>query len=264
MDFLLECIGFPPNQDPDELIERARIEGEPVPWRGDPENHLRLPVGGGLELRLDRDPGQGFWTLLPHYQVPHRLRVAVERVESIPDSPFDALLTGWASPPGPDSPAAPRTPGPYRLSTWLTDARRLPRQLRKGHVLAVSIAGFALEVSMVGPNSQVSDPAILDRPSGAFISPLGDPESPGGCSVVSIRVREMRQLRNTLTGHTVQLVLADAPERPLLLFLSPWQLAQDGLPIPRPGWRIEGTFLFTGRIAGGLPGPKRRVRRAFG
>ena len=57
---------------------------------------------------------------------------------------------------------------------------------------------------------------------------------------------------------------SDAPGRPLLLFVSPWQLSTDGLPAPRPGWRIEGHFLFTGVIAGGLPGPRRAITRSFG
>lgn len=263
MDFLLECIGFPPQQDPEELVRLVLDEGEPVAWRGDPENHLRLELGGGLELRLDREPGQDFWTLLPHYRVPFRLRVAVESIERVADSPFDALLTGWASPPGPDRPDRV-APGAYRLSTWLTDARRLPRSLSKGHVLAVSVAGFALEVGYVGSNDGVCRREILDLPRGAWVRPLGAPDSPGGCSEVSLRVRELVRVRNDITGRTVELVIADAPERPLPLFVSPWQLSQDGLPEPRPGWRLEGTFLFTGRIAGGLPGPKRRARGAFG
>ena len=31
------------------------------------------------------------------------------------------------------------------------------------------------------------------------------------------------------------------------------QLAQAGYDDPRSGWRIEGAFLFTGRVAGGIP-----------
>jgi len=254
VDFLLECIGFPPDYDTDALVERVRSEGEPVAWRGDPENHLRLPLGEGLELRLDREPGQDFWTLLPHFRVPHRLRVAVDEVRTIPDSPFDALLTGWASPPSPYErrELGMTEPGAFRLSTWLTDARRLPSKLELGHVLAISIAGFALEVSYVGPNAGVKDQAILERRRGALVEPLGGALNPGGCSDVSVRVKSLQRLRNQLTGETVELVVADAPERPLLLFLSPWQLRMDGLPTPRPGWRIEGTFMFTGRIAGGV------------
>ena len=49
-------------------------------------------------MRADQEEGQSFWTVLPHYRVPHRLRVAVERVVRPRDSPFDALLHGWACP----------------------------------------------------------------------------------------------------------------------------------------------------------------------
>lgn len=262
MDFLLECIGFPPDLDPDELVERVCDEGEAVAWRGDPGNHRRLDLGGGLELRVDREPGQEFWTLLPHYRVPHRLRFAVESLRWVPDSPFDALLTGWASPPAPGM--GDGLPGAYRLSTWLTDARRLPRRLDMGHVLAISVAGFALEVSYLGPNEGVREEGILERRRGAWIAPLGSVESPGGCSEVSIRIKEIRHLRNRLTGRDVDVLVCDAPERPLLLFVSPWQLEQYGMQKPRPGWRIEGTFLFTGRIAGGLTKPSSPSQRAFG
>lgn len=267
MDFLLECIGFPPGHDTDELVERAGRDGEAVPWRGDPASHRRLVLGEGLELRVDRDPGQDFWTLLPHYRVTHRLRVRVDSFQRVPDSPFDGLLTGWACPPTravPDPPSGPLALGAYRLSTWLTDARRVPRKLPPRHVLAVSVAGFSLDVTYVGPNAGLADPLVLERPHGAWVAPLGAPDSPAGCSEVSVRVTAIQRLRNRVTGEQVELVVADAPERPILLFLSPWQLNSDGLPRPRPGWRVEGTFLFTGRVAGGLVGPRRRAPRTFG
>lgn len=267
MDFLLECIGFPPDLDHAALVDRVRSEGEAVPWRGDPESHRRLVLGGGLELRLDREPGQEFWTLLPHFRVPYRLRVAVDLLRPVPDSPFDALLTGWACPPSPAEVLWGPRDGPrgeYLLSTWLSDARKLPRRLPPGHVLAVSVAGFALNVEYVGPNDGASDPTVLERRRGASVVPLGGTDDPGGCSEVSLRVREIRHLRNRLSGEGVDLLVTDAPGRPLLLFVSPWQLGVDGLPAPRPGWRIEGQFLFSGTIAGGLPGPKRTAQTAFG
>lgn len=262
MDFLLECIGFPPGGDQESLGAHILAAGEAAPWRGAPEDHLRLGLGHGLELRLDREEPDQPWTLLPYYRVDQRLRVAVDHLEPAPDSPFDVLLTGWVAPPLPGD--RDPSPGAYRISTWLTDARRLPPGLPCGHVLAVSIAGFALGVDYVGPNSGVREAAILDRPHGAWIQPLGAPDSPGGCAEVSLRVREIRHLRNELTGRLVDVIIADAPERPLALFVSPWQLESDGLPAPRPGWRIEGTFLFSGRLSGGLPGPPRRARRVFG
>ena len=62
----------------------------------------------------------------------------------------------------------------------------------------------------------------------------------------------LRHLRNPVTGVDVDLLQVDAPGRPLDLFLSRWQLDKDGLARPRPGYRIEGTFLFNGRVAGGI------------
>lgn len=262
MNFLLECIGFLPEDDPESLAQIAMREGEGAPWRGDPARHRRLDLGGGLELRADREEGQDFWTVLPHYQVPHRLRVAVERLKIVPDSPFDALLSGWACPP----PHGDMTdaPGAYRLATWLSDARRLPRSMPVGHVLAVSVAGFALDVTYVGPNDGVRDAAILEREGGAFVAPLGEGDDPGGCCDVSLRVREIRHLRNRITGRAVDVLVCDAPERPLTLFTSPFQLVQDGFEAPRPSWRIEGTFLFTGHVSGGLRGPRRKAGHTFG
>jgi hypothetical protein len=263
VDFLLECIGFPPEYPLTELIDRIERDGEPTPWRGPPEHHLRLPLGGELELRMDRVPEIDRWDVVPYVRVPHRLRVAVESVRSLPDSPFDALLYGWAAPP----PAIERggtSPGAYRLCAFLHDGRRIPRNLRRGQVLAVSVAGFALDVTFLGPNSGVRDPRILELPHGASIGPLGGPDDPGGCADVSLRIQEIQHRENPITKAPVAVLVCDAPERPLQLFVSSWQLEQDGLPPPRPGWRIEGTFLFSGRVAGGVPGPRRAVGSSFG
>jgi hypothetical protein len=263
VDFLLEWIGFPPDHDVEGLIELVRREGEPAAWRGPAESHLRLDLDGGLELRLDRAPGDGHWNLFPHARVNERLRVAVESVRPLPDSRFDALLVGWADPPSELDQDLPR-PGAYAISVMLTDARRLPADLGPGRVLAISMAGFALDVSYVGPNAGVTDAHVLDLPHGALVRPLGGMDDPGGCADVSLRVREVRRSKNPLTGLTVERLIADAPGRTLSLFTSPWQLEREGLPAPRPGWRIEGTFLFSGRIAGGVGGPARSVGNAFG
>lgn len=263
VDFLLECIGFSPEVNQDELVARLQEEGEPIAWRGNPDDHLRLALGGGLELRAERDARQEYWTLLPHYQVDQRLRLAVESYEFVPDSPFDALLVGWAAPPLPgDQDKRTQAPGAYRLAAWISDARRVPNVPDQGRVLAISVAGFALDTTYVGPNDGVSQPSILERPGGAWIAPVGAPDSPGGCSDVSLRVISVLRVRNRISNEIVELCVCDAPERPITLFLSPWQLRRDGLPNPRPGWRIEGTFLFTGRIAGGLARPAKR--RVFG
>jgi hypothetical protein len=252
MDFLLECIGFPPGHDLEDLVTRVRREGESVAWRGPHGVHLRYPLPGGLEVRLDREGDESPWTLWPHYEVRRRLRVAVDSVQPLPDSPFDALLRGQANPPSPvaEPDVLARS---YPLATYVSDARRLPQRVPPGHVLAVSVAGFALDVSYLGPNDGVRDARILEEAHGAALAPLGSSDHlPGGCMEVSLRIKELRSFLNPLTGLEVALLEADAPGRPLDLFVSRWQLEADGLEAPRPGWRIEGAFLFTGRASGGL------------
>ena len=264
MDFLLECIGFPPETDHDQLLALVRREGEPVAFRGPGGEHLRLELAEGIELRLDRDPGERGSGLLPYFAERSRLRIAVTNVREIADSPFDVLLTGWVAPPTPGLPRDEDLPGAYLLACWLTDAMRLPRGIGLGRVLAISVAGFALDVTYLGGNAGVCRPEILEQDRGADIRPLGGAYDPGGCSEVSARIKSVRHIRNRLTGVPVDVLEVDAPERALHLFVSPWQLESDGFPPPRPGYRVEGTFMFTGRIAGGLPGPKRRVGGNFG
>lgn len=263
MDFLLECIGFPPNHDTGALAALVRERGESVAWRGPSGTHLRLPLGGGLEVRLDREDGQAHETLWPCFDVQKRLRVAFQSKQALPDSPYDMLLHGIANPPlpieGDGRPEWDDGPGlDYALATYLWDARRLPRRLPVGHVLALSVCGFALDVSYIGPNSGVRDPFILEEPRGASLVPVASDINPGGCMELSLRVRHVGHTVNPLTGEPVERIEADAPGRPLDLFLSRWQREADGHPAPRPGWRIEGAFFFTGRVSGGLPARRQR------
>lgn len=261
MDFLLECIGFPPGTDLEALRARVIEEGEPVPWRSRSGLHLRLALGGGLEVRLDQEEGQAFWSLNPWFESQRRLRVRVARLLAVEDAPLDRLLFGLANPPPPPAGVlAPEDVGEdYPITLRLDDARRVAHALPEGHVLAISLSGFALDVDYVGPNQGVKSPAILDEPCGARLAPVGGAERPGGAMEVSVRVRSVRRLRNPLTDVEVDVVEVDAPGRPLELFVSRWQLAEEGFEPPRPGWRIEGVFLFSGRVSGGLSiAPERR------
>jgi len=262
MDFLLECVGFPPDTDLAELARRVQREGEPVPWRGPRGLHLRQPLAEGLEVRLDREEGAEHASLWPHFDVKRRLRVAAHELRALPDSPYDALLRGIANPASPAFDAPEALGEDYALATYLSNARQLPPRLPHAHVLAVSIAGFSLDVSFVGANEGVRDRSILDAPNGALLEPLGGEEEPGGVMELSLRVRTVRRLTNRLTGREVAVLEADAPGRPLELFVSPWQLAAEGFDLPRPGRRIEGAFLFTGRVSGGLPPTRRAPRRS--
>jgi len=255
VDFLLECIGFPPDQDTESLARRARDEGEAVVWRGPCGEHLRLPLGAGIELRMDREEGQSQWTLLPYFEASRGLRVAVKRVLIPGDSPYDALLLGRAHPPTRSAPDEP-TPDAYDLACLLTDARRLPKQLEPGRVLAIAVAGFALDVTHVGAR-----PTVSERPP---IAPLRGAQDPGGCVEVRLQVLRVTAHENPVTRAAVAEVEVDAPGRALPFFLSPWQLERDRLPAPCAGMWIEGTFLLTGRIGGGLGGPSSRLGKRFG
>jgi hypothetical protein len=264
MDFLLECIGFPPDSDLEALAELARARGEPAPWRGPGGEHYRLPLGDGLDLRFDREEGAAHWSLQPYYRPPRRVRLAVEALRAIPDSPFDALVTGWCDPPLDGPPAA--APESFPLAIVLTDRRRLPQQLEPGHVLAVSLAGFALEVSHVGPLEGAGEPSrpVRRLPTGGWIAPLGGVEDPGGCVELCLPLESVAHGVNPLSRRSLSRVEARTPGKPLALFVSHWQLESDRLPAPRPGWCVQGTFLLTGRIEGGLESPAERLGASFG
>ncbi|MEL6714358.1 MAG: hypothetical protein AAFU73_07350 [Planctomycetota bacterium] len=256
MDFLLECIGFPPDLGEDDVAELVRTRGEAAAWRGAGEDHRVLALGQGLHgqslvVRADRDGPGGQWSLTPELRGTRPRRLAVTSIVRPQDQPFDALLTGWAHPPPPgEDPEGP--PGAYRLSAWVSDARRIGRRLLPGHVLAVEAAGFALHVERIVAGDAAFAASVLERPSGAYVRPLGAPDDPGGGCDVSLRIQSVRRLVNAVTDEVVVVALCDAPDRPIPLLLSPWQLDRDGHERPRPGLRVEGTFLFTGRIAGGL------------
>lgn len=254
MDFLLECIGFPPDTDLARLVTRVEQEGEPVAWRDPDGLHRRLQLADGLELRLDRDDELHAPSLWPYFQSPHRLRVAIDSLQRVPDQPYDALLRGDANPAPPTHPELGGESWP--LACYLTDARRFDRPLAPRHVIAVSIAGFALDVAWIGADRDAPTAAALTRPNGALLHPLGATQEPGGCMDVSLRISSVRHLSNPLTGLAFDLLECEAPGRPLLLFVSRWQLEADDLPPPRPGLRIDGVFMFTGRVAGGLPPPR--------
>ncbi|HVS17028.1 MAG TPA: hypothetical protein VMT18_00405 [Planctomycetota bacterium] len=266
VDFLLECIGFPPDQDHAALEALVLARGETVPWRGPRGRHLRLALAPGLDLRLDREQDADFASLYPHFQSEQRLRVSVDQVRALPDSPYDGLLIGRANPRVEGrARAAPVVDEGFDLACVLSDARRLPATLEEGHVLAVALAGFALDVERVadapGEPFVAATPKLAD---GGWIAPLGGVEDPGGCVELGLRVTRVSEFENPLSGARVARLEVDAPGRPLTLFVSPWQLAHDGLATPRRGAWITGTFVLSGRVAGGLGSPSTIARRHFG
>jgi hypothetical protein len=274
MEFLLECIGFPPDWDLERVAKEVRERGEKSAYRGTTGEHLQLPLAGGLELRLDHD-GEGEPSLWPFYASRYRRRVAVSDLRAVADSSYDAILQGVTDPIAPfeceesdwrlsDLSGAEEEAEGHALAACLVDAKRLPRTLAMGHVLAVNLAGFALSIDFVGPNEHGSSPEVLDLPHGARMQVLGGADNPAACMELSMRIRSVSHMRNAITGEEVNCIELDAPGAPLEVFVSPWQLEQDGLPRPKPGGRVEGVFLLLGRIVGGLPRPRGRRKVAFG
>jgi len=253
MDFLLECIGFPPDTDYRALEARLLGSGETVPLVQAKGTHLRQPLVGGVELRLDREADSEPCVIWPHFHSKRRLRVAYRGRVPAQGTPYDVVMHGLANPPVPGDPWGESAGMDYALSAHLTGGRLLPRSLPDGHVLALSVAGFGLDVSYCGPNEGVRDPNILEEPSGAHLLPSVGADAPLGCMDLSLRIRSIRRLENPWTQEPISILEVDAPGRPLELFVSPWQLGQAGLAAPQSGYRIEGSFLFSGRIAGGLP-----------
>lgn len=281
MEFLLECIGFPPSHDFAGLAHHAARHGSPVAWRGPAGLHKSLELGDGLALHVDREEGEQGLSLFPFVRSACRLRVAVESLRTPPDSPCDAIVVGWVLAPKP-SPSDCISGGPLgiapllgaendseyhpgagirglglgstRLSALLTDARLLPKRIPAGHVLAVGLAGFAIHV----------DQLQADADRTLMIRPLNGPDDPAGCVEIAAPITGITELRNPLTGARIQRVEIDLDGRALGLHLSPWQLFEDGLRPARVGDRIEGTFLLSGRVLGGLPSVRRKVGACFG
>ena len=239
MDFLLECVGFPPDYDHDELVGLLASLGEPAPFRD----------RGGRELRLCGGP-DGPTEVWPHFQGAGALRIEVDRVDRVPDSPFDAQLLGWVNPPGRGVPVAGSR---YPFTTWLVDRRRLPRDVRRGRVLAVSVTGFAIDLRT--PDGASSAP---------FVEPIGSSDDPGGCVELELPVLEVHCHQNPLTGERATRLQLDAPGRALTVFTSPACLDEAGLVTHSVGDRVRGTFLFSGTVAGGLPSATRRLGKSFG
>ncbi len=261
MEFLLECIGFPPDHDSESLARAAKELGETAVWRGPGGAHLRLPLGQGVEVRVDREDADAPWSVVPYFESARRVRVALERWGDLPDSKSDALLEGWANPPLPGKLAHPSmSPDSWPMSMIVTDARRLRTEFELGKILALSMAGFALCVDSIeaaGAHEESS------RKS-ASIQLLGGSAAPGGCVELDAEVLCVNEWVNPLTARTVRLLELDVPGKPLEVFVSPWQLEQDGLAVPEPGSRIQGVFLLTGRSSGGLTSVSERLGRGFG
>lgn len=267
MDFLLECVGFPPDWPLRRLVDAAQARGEPAAWRGPAATHKSLRLGELVEVLVERD-GAGPWSCLPLCASPHRLRLAVQARAKIADARFDALVSGRVLPDG----ARHATPGDradagaggYGASACLVDARKLPRRLAAGHVLALELCALALDVSYIGADKGCEHPQALDMERGAWLAPLAGVDDPSGAMELSARIARIVREKNPLTDEPYEVLELDCPVRPIRALCSRWSREAEGLEPPQVGARIEGVFLFAGRVRGGLPGPQGRARANFG
>ena len=262
MDFLLECVGVPPDWPLERLVAEAVENGEGAVWRGQASHHRSLRLSADVQVLVERD-AKGHWHTLPLCATPHRLRVAVERRMRTADTRFDTAIGGWVAPEwGAEPSTDPR--GAWPIAASLVDARKLPPRLPKGHVLALEACALALDLSYVGDDAHCTHTEALGNERGAWLEPLGGADSPVGAMELSARVSRILRETNPLTHEAYEVLELDCPARPVRALVSQWQREQDELPRIEVGARIEGVFLFVGRVCGGLPGPQAKARGAFG
>jgi hypothetical protein len=184
----------------------------------------------------------------------------------IADARFDALVSGrvLSDAARPDGARGGELQGGYHASACLVDARKLPRRIPEGHVLALELCALALDVSYIGDDAGCERTEALPMERGAWLEPLAGPADPAGAMEVSARIARILRERNPLSGEPYDVLELDCPVRPVRALCSRWQREAEGLEPPRVGARIEGVFLFAGRVRGGLPGPQGRARGSFG
>ncbi|MHC4378920.1 MAG: ubiquitin family protein [Planctomycetota bacterium] len=279
MQFLLECIGFGPDHDLDDLQRRLQREGLYVRGRSGEGDHQRLLLSHGLEVWLD--PGRPATASAPAIDpmlwpgvAPGRPSAfQVRGLEDPHGAPFSSVVRASlaerrsATPQGgaresegdaPDESTRRRDGGPVIGWSFALVDDGPPPQV--GEVVELALTGFALDVTAVLP-APPGGRARLDGARGWVTPQFSGPELPG-CLEVALPIDAVQVLHNPLTGEPVERVLTTTSAGVRLeLFTSRWQRAEDGLAPLEPGGWIAGTFLAVGRRAEGYPFPRRAVSR---
>jgi hypothetical protein len=274
MDFLLETIGFPPGPATERWMSEQTRRGGP----------RRVPSGPGMAVFVERGQLDGPLALWPSLLGGSRQRLEIRRLAPWPpeDGPperrprglpgIQALLEGRLCGPlrsaaygNPSAPTAPRLPGEaaatvQELSACLVDDPLAAPEdglppLAPGQRADFELAAFALDVEQVAgqpnqPSQRRGAPRVLAspfEPSGQRVAPLSGRQAPAGCVELELEVRRQRRQANRLTGRVYERFEASLGDGELTLFVSRWQLEQDGLPRPEPGAWIRGCFWIEAR-----------------
>lgn len=288
MQFLLECIGFGPDHDLEDLQRRLQREGMAVRGRSGEGDHQRLLLSHGLEVWLDpgRPADAGSPAIEPMLWpgvAPGRPSAfQVRGLEDPHGAPFSSVVRASLAPrrggaPDPLPMCAESSAGADHQNSCSTADRTQRRDggpvigwsfalvddgppPRVDEVIELALTGFALDVTAVLP-APPGGRARLDSARGWVTPQFSGPELPG-CIEVALPIAAVQVLQNPLTGEPVERVVTQTPEGVRLeLFTSRWQRGEDGLAPLEPGGWIAGTFLAVGRRAEGYPFPRRAVSR---
>ena len=280
MDFLLECIGFPPHADLVALARRVRERGRRAPAhtaRGRAPEHLRLTLAGGLEVQLiepERGPG-ATWErdLLPGFRAAPAHAVHVRR--SGPEAGGGAWIAGTLATVAPANHSRIRRgdladrgrrfggghrslggPAGVELRASVRDAARPPRT---GGISRFALTGFAVDVAGLDEPGPSSARTAALRAGTAlegwstrrgWIGPVRDRCAPRTVVELDLPIDSVSVLENPLTGEPVDLLTVLLPSGRLPLFTSRWQLAEDRLPRPEPGMWVRGAFWVVAQSVG--------------
>ncbi len=278
MQFLLECIGFGPDHDLDDLQRQLRREGRSVRGRSGEGDHRRLLLSHGLEVWLDpgcpptRNQPAIEPMLWPGVAPGRPSAFTIHGLEDPLGAPFSSVVRASlairpqsaasgapAASPGQD-PWAPQRRDDGPVVGWsfaLVDDGPPPS---RGDVVELALSGFALDVTATLPPPACGR-SRLEGSRGWVTPQFSGPELPG-CVELALPIEGLQVLVNPITGEPVERVVSTTSDGVRLeLFSSRWQREEDGLGPLEPGGWIAGTFLLVGRRAEGYPYPRRAVSR---
>jgi hypothetical protein len=223
MEPLLETIGFPPETDLDVVRAALRRPGGAV-FGGDRGPFARrTALGGGVEVLSTYD-GLGLW---PVFRRGVRMDARLSELDERPWGPFP--LRAQLEVRGIDGPRRLEALAwSARAENWHTSTRAI-----------VTASAFALDVAHCGPLGRGGHNAACG--GRGWLEPEAGVDLPGTVYLAA-HVTRVDELANPLTGAPFQSVELDLLGG-LSVFVSPWQLAHDGLVPPRVGDWIAGSFV---------------------